>query len=382
MSIYGYNRHFVGQLGRLPMMWFALMQILSTGLACLWLGCQTERENDLEILLLRRQLEIVDSGRNKPSHVSRAEKLTVAVLAVQLKSVTGWPVKHFGNVLRIFQPETVFKWHRELVRRKWTRQAHDQRGRPRTNQEIERLIVRLARENRGWGNLRIAGELARVAIALSDETVADILRRQGIPRAPERGGSPSWRQLMTHYRDQILACDFFTVDTFFLQTLYVFFFVELGSRRVHFAGCTEHPNSAWGSQQARQVVWDLDGRSPRLHFLIHDNDSKFTQTFDTIFASQQFQVIHTPVRAPNANAFAERWVRTVRNECLDKLLILNEAHLRRVLREYIAYSNGARPHPALAQQSPIPRTSSTADGPVRCRPILDGIQNDYYRDAA
>ena len=159
-------------------------------------------------------------------------------------------------------------------------------------------------------------------------------------------------------------------------------FNELGSRRVHFAGGTEHPTSVWVSQQARQVVWNLQGRTPRLHFLIHDNDSKFTETVDTIFAAEQIHVIHTPRRAPNANAVAERWVRTVRNECLDKLLIFNEAHLRRVLREYIAYYNGARPHQALAQQTPVPRTVSTADGPLRCRPVLGGIQDDYYRDAA
>jgi len=183
---------------------------------------------------------------------------------------------------------------------------------------------------------------------------------------------------MTHYKDQILASDLFTVETFFLQTLYVFFFIELGSRRVHFAGCTEHPNSAWVNQQARQIVWGLQGRTPRIRFLIHDNDSKFTETFDTIFVSERSHVIHRPVPAPYSNAYAERWVRTVRNECLDKLLIFDEPHLRRVLREYLAYYNSARPHQALAQQTPIPRTISTADGSVRCRPVLGGIQNDYY----
>jgi putative transposase len=233
------------------MMWFAIMQILSTVLECLWLWRKTDREKDIEILLLRRQLEIVDRARDKPLRLSRAEKLTLAVLAAHLKSVTSWPMKQFSRVLRIFQPETVFKWHRELVRRKWTHKASDQRGRPRTHQEIERLIVRLARQNRDWGNLKIAGELAKLGIEISDETVALILRRHGIPRAPERGRSPSCHHLMTHYREQILACDFFTVETFFLQTLYVFFFIELGSRRVHFAGCTEHPNSAWVNQQAR-----------------------------------------------------------------------------------------------------------------------------------
>lgn len=363
------------------MLWFVMMQVISIVIECMGLVRKSEREKDLEILLLRRQLDILERTRDKPLRVSRAEKLTLAVLSARLKAVTGWSVKQFGAVLRIFQPETVFKWHRELVRRKWTFQSRRQRGRPRTDQEIEQLIVRLARENRGWGNARIAGELAKLGIELSDETVGAILRRHGIPRAPERGVSPSWRQLMSHYKDQILACDFFTVETFFLRTLYVFFFIELGSRRVHFAGCTENPNAAWVIQQARQVVWDLDGRTPPIHFLIHDNDSKFTPIFDSIFVAERVHVIHTPVRAPNANAVAERWIRTVRNECLDKLLIVDEAHLRRVLREYVAYYNSARPHQALAQQTPIPGAIPTAEGVVGCRPILGGIQNDYFRAA-
>jgi hypothetical protein len=156
----------------------------------------------------------------------------------------------------------------------------------------------------------------------------------------------------------------------------------LGSRQVHFAGCTAHPTSAWTTQQARQLLWELEGRTPPIHFLIHDNDSKFTEAFDMVFRAEQIHVIHTPVRAPNANAFAERWVRSVRNECLDKLLIVNASHLRRVLREYVTYFNGARPHQGLAQQSPIPRILSIADGPVRCRAVLGGILHDYYRDAA
>ncbi len=132
------------------MMWFVIRQILSTVLECLWLSRKSDREKDLEILLLRRQLDIVDRARDKALRVSRAEKLTLAVLAVHLKSVTGWPVEQVSKVLRIFQPATVFKWHHELVRRKWTYQSHRQRGRPRTKKEIERLIVRLARENRDW----------------------------------------------------------------------------------------------------------------------------------------------------------------------------------------------------------------------------------------
>lgn len=201
-----------------------------------------------------------------------------------------------------------------------------------------------------------------------------ILRRHGIPPAPQREPSPSWRHLMTHYKDQLLACDFFTVETLFLQTLYVFVFIEIGRRRVHFAGCTAHPNGAWVEQQARQLVWELTEHETHIRFLIRDNDKKFTSAFDTVFLAEGIDVIPTPIRAPNANAFMERWIRSVREECLDKLLIINDAHLRRVMREYVAHFNTARPHQGLDQRIPIPPpTGRTSSGPVRCRNVLGGI---------
>ena len=187
---------------------------------------------------------------------------------------------------------------------------------------------------------------------------------------------------MTHYKDQLLACDFFAVETLFLQTLYVLIFVEIGTRRVHFAGCTAHPNKAWVTQQAHQVMWALEDRDPAIRFLIRDNDKKFTESFDTVFRSESIDVIPTPYRAPNANAYAERWIRSVREECLDKLLIINQAHLRRVMIEYIEFFNTARPHQGLDQQIPVPTIARETTGPVRCRKVLGGIIHDYYRDAA
>jgi putative transposase len=149
---------------------------------------------------------------------------------------------------------------------------------------------------------------------------------------------------MTHYKDQLLACDFFTVETLFLQTIYVLVFIEIGRRRVHFAGCTAHPNGIWVEQQARQIMWELTDHERPIRFLIRDNDKKFTQSFDTVFRAEGIDVIPTPRHAPNANAFAERWIRSAREECLDKLLIINQAHLHRVMRGYIAFFNTARPH--------------------------------------
>jgi putative transposase len=336
----------------------------------------------LENALLRKQLAIVEQQLEKPVRLSRAERLSLAVISAKLKAVSGRSLKQLHEVIRLVQPETVFKWHRELVRRKWAHQRQQVGGQPRTNREIEQLVVQLARENGDWDYGKIKGELARLGHTMSRETIANILARHGIPPAPEWGGSPSWRHLMTHYKDQLLACDFFTVETLFLQTIYVFFFIEVGRRRVHFAGCTTNPNAIWVVQQARHMVWELEERDPPIRFLIHDNDTSFTQAFDTVFRSEGIKVIHTPYRAPNANAHAERWIRSVREECLDKLLIINQAHPRRVMREFVTYHNTARPHQSIEQQIPMPDPEPIGMGSVRCRNVLGGIIHDYYREAA
>ncbi len=362
------------------MLWFCVWQIISTLMEFIRLGRKSESDKDLEILLLRHQLAIYERKQGRAPHLSRGEKLILIVLATRLKARTGRTIKAMGEVIRIVKPATLFRWHSELVRRKWT-YRHRNAGRPRTDKEIERLVLRFAREN-GWGYERIEGELLKLGYTISHETVGNILNRHGIPPAPERAPSPSWRHLMTHYKDQLLACDFFTVETLFLQTLYVLMFIEIGTRRVHFAGCTAHPDNAWVTQQARQVMWGLESREPGIRFLIRDNDKKFTQAFDTVFRSEGIHVIPTPSHAPNANAYAERWIRSVREECLDKLLIINPAHLRRVMREYIEFFNTARPHQGLEQQIPVPKMAHETTGPVRCHTVLGGIIHDYYRDAA
>jgi len=363
------------------MIWFMVLQVVSTLIELVRLGSQSDSDKDLEILLLRRQLAIYTRKQKRSPRLSRSEKLTLVVLGSKLKAITGRTINAMGQVIRIVKPTTLFAWHQQLIRLKWTYQHRRRGGRPRTDPEIERLVVRLAREN-DWGIKRIEGELLKLDYTLSHQTVGAILKRHGIPPEPQRSASPSWRHLMTHYKDQLLACDFFTVETLFLQTLYVLVFIEIGSRRVHFANCTRHPNGAWVTQQARQMMWQWTAPEPNLRFLIRDNDSKFTIAFDGVFRSVGVDVIPTPVRAPNANAFMERWIRSAREECLDKLLIINETHLRLVMREYTEFFNTARPHQGLDQQIPIPNTPSEDRGMVRCRNILGGIIHDYHRDAA
>jgi putative transposase len=363
------------------MIWFMVLQVVATLVELVQLGHSSESEKDLEILLLRRQLAIYERKQSQPMRLSRGEKLTLVVLGTKLKARTGRTIQQMRDAIRIVKPATLFGWHKQLVRLKWTYRRHNQSGRPRTDRDLEQLVLRLAREN-DWGSERIEGELRKLGYEISDETVRNILRRHGIPPAPERDASPSWWHLMTHYKDQLLACDFFTVETLFLQTIYVLMFIEIGSRRVHFAGCTAHPDNAWITQQARQMVWELEDRAPAIRFLIRDNDKKFSQAFDTVFCAEGMDVIRTPYRAPNANAHMERWIRSVREECLDKLLIINQAHLRRVMREYAEFFNTARPHQGIAQQIPSAPSTLNASGPIRCRNVLGGIIHDYYRDAA
>jgi putative transposase len=211
-----------------------------------------------------------------------------------------------------------------------------------------------------------------------------VLLRHGIPPAPERSrqGS-SWRTFLNHYKEQFLACDFLTVETLTFQTLYVLFFVEHAARRVYLAGCTAHPDAAWVAQQARQMTWELHDRDVPMRYLIRDHDTKFTEMFDTVFESEGIEIVNIPFEAPNANAIAERWVRSVREECLDYMLILSERHLRRIVSEYVTYFNQARPHQGIDQRIPCdPQLPDHPEGEIVGMPVLGGLHHDYRRKAA
>lgn len=373
--------------------WFILAKVFSVLITILRLNRSSAPDKDLEIIVLRQQLAILQRKQAKPLKPNRTEKMILAVLTTQLKNVTQKSTRQLRTVIRIFQPETVLGWHRALVRLKWSYLRQNPGGRPSIDSELENLIVRLAEENPRWGYGKIEGELLKLDYRVSQSTIRNVLKRHNILPAPVRNGSLGWRRLMSHYQEQILACDFFTVETIRLQTLYVFFFIELGTRQVYLAGITPNPNELWVTQQARQIVWELEARENSFRFLIRDNDSKFGSSFDTVFETEDIYVIPTPYRAPNANACAERWVRTVREECLDHILILNEAHLKRVLQEFVTeYYNTSRPHQGLGQRipqqagdisplpdgNPNPQNTST----IQCRQVLGGIINDYYRHSA
>jgi putative transposase len=244
-------------------------------------------------------------------------------------------------------------------------------------------VLRLARENPSWGHRRIQGELRRLGYQIAASTVWKILHQARVDPAPRRS-EPTWQQFLTAQARSMIACDFFTVDTVFLKRIYVLFFVELATRRVHLAGLTGHPTEAWVVQQARNLFIDLNRRADALRFLLRDRDSKFTAAFDAVFTAVGIEVIRTPPQAPRANAIAERWVGTARRECTDRMLITGERHLRMVLDEYVRHYNDHRPHRTLGQQPPNPPRAHAGRvdaGRVERRPILGGPINEYAQAA-
>ncbi|MBA3947681.1 MAG: transposase [Herpetosiphonaceae bacterium] len=344
---------------------------------------RAERDKDIEILLLRYQLRILQRIQRRAPHISRWEKLTLLILAGKLTTMTNAGRMRLSELVFLFKPDTLLKWHRELVRRKWTFRKRLACGRPSISAELEALILRLARENPAWGYGKLQGELLKLGYTIGQSTIRDVLKRRRVPPAPLRSRrSSSWRTFLGHYHDQMLACDFFTVETAWLKTIYILFFIELGSRRIHVAGCTAKPTGAWVAQQARHMSWKIQDGTVPVRFLIHDRDTKFLGAFATLFTSEGMKIVRTPVRAPNANAYAERWIRSIREECLDKVVILNERHLHRVLTAYVDYYNTARPHQGIAQRCPVPLENVPRDGSIERRDILGGVIHDYQRRAA
>jgi len=326
---------------------------------------------DVELLVLRHELEILRRQIVRPE-LRMVDRALLAAAACHL------PRSSRGALL--VTPRTLLRWHRALVRRRW-RQAPGQRGRPSLPAEVRELVLRLTRENPRWGHRRICGELAKLGFRVSPTSIRRLLAEERLEPAPRRSG-PSWREFLQAQASSIVACDFFTVENIFLRRYYALFFIAHGSRRVWLAGCTANPTGAWITQQARNLGLDFSEQGAR--FLIRDRDSKYSGPFDEVFRSEGIRIVKTPVRAPKANAIAERFVRTVRAECLDWLLILNRRHLEGVLRVYVDHYNLERPHRALDLQPPEldVRRERSLDGEICRRDRLGGLIHEYYRAAA
>jgi transposase InsO family protein len=341
-----------------------------------WLGllARSAQSKNAEILVLRHEVAVLRRQVSRP-RLSGADRAVFAALTQLLSRVR--------RLHRIVTPATILRSHRDLVKRRWTQPRGHRSGGRRTAPELRRLVLRLAAENSSWGYRRIHGELAGLGYQIAASTVWSILKRAGIDPAPRRDG-PSWRQFLHGQARGILATDFFCVDTLLLQRLYVLFVVEHATRRVHLLGVTAHPSGAWVAQQARNLLMELGDRAAQFTLLIRDRDSKFTGMFDAVFASEGLRILRTPVRAPRANAIAERWVATVRRELLDRMLIINRRHLTAVLTEYVAHFNHHRPHRALNQAAPLrslPPPAAPSQLHLRRRDLLDGLIHEYTQVA-
>jgi putative transposase len=322
-----------------------------------------------ENAFLRQQLVVLRRQVKRPA-LTPADRRHLVLLA---RLACGWRA-----ALLIVQPETLLRWHRQGFRLAWRAKSRGASKRPQVPAETVAAIKWLAAENRLWGAERIRGELLKLGIRVGKRTVQ---RHMAAARSPRPHGSgQSWATFLRNHTHEIWACDFLQVVDLGFRSLFAFVIVELGSRRVVHVGVTRRPTDAWVAQQLREAT-PFDER-PR--FLIRDNDGKYGPAFARVAASSQIRVVRTPIRAPRANATCERFLGSVRRECLDYVLVLGEAHLRRVLREYVAYFNTARPHQGIGQA--IPNASglappSPAAAPLVSLPVLGGLHHTYRRVA-
>jgi putative transposase len=341
-----------------------------------WLALlsRSSAAKDAELLVLRHEVAVLRRQVTRP-RVDWADRGVPAGLARLLLRPTWRGL--------FVQPETLLRWHRDLVRRRWS--YPHQRGRPALAAELRGLVLRLAKENPTWGYRRIHGELCRLGYKdrVGASTVWAILHRAGVDPAPIRS-AVSWRQFLRAQATSVLAVDFFAVDTVLLRRLYVLFAVEVATRRVHVLGVTPHPVGEWVAQQARNLLMNLEDCIGQFRWLVRDRDTKFTAAFDAVFAAAGIEVLRIPVRASRANAYAERWVGTVRREVLDRMLIFGRRHLVDVMAEFADHYNLHRPHRALGQASPLgpgePVVLAPA-GRVLRRDRLGGLIHEYAQVA-
>ena len=282
-------------------------------------------------------------------------------------------------------PDTLLAWHRKLIAQKWT-YARKGPGRPRVAQEITDLVLRMARENVSWGYDRIQGALANLGHIVAPNTVKNILKRHGIEPAPEREKRTSWTTFLKSHWDVMAATDFFTVEVWTprgLVTYYVLFIIHLSTRSVHIAGVTTAPNGAYMKQMARNLTDVGDGFLLNSRYLIMDRDTKYTKEFRDYLDREGVKPVRCPARAPNCNAFAERFVRSIKEECLDRMILFGEASLRRVLRAYVIHYHSERNHQGVGNRLLEPlATVSLINEPIQCRERLGGMLNYYYCEAA
>ena len=346
------------------------------------LGCLTaadaarhEASKDAELLVLRHENAVLRRQVGRVRY-QRGDRLWLAALSRLV------PRRRWGEVFAV-TPATLLAWHRRLVARKWDYASRRRPGRPSTAAAIRKLVIRIATDNPAWGHRRVQGELVRLGHPIAASTVWQILHDAGIGPAPRRSG-PTWKQFLAAQARGIIAADFVHVDTVLLRRIYALIVIEHGTRRAHLAGITANPDGSWTTQAARNLLMDLGQRATSVKFLIRDRAGQFTSSFDAVFTAEGISILAGPPQAPRANAICERIIGTLRRELLDRLLIVNEHHLRQVLTEYLLHYNTARPHRSLGQLTPAqtdshpPDPVNLAEHRVRRKQVLGGLTCEYY----
>ncbi len=354
---------------------FSVVYLLARRLlGCLMVLARREVSKDAELLVLRHENAVLrrEVGRIR---YQPADRLWLTALSRLI------PRRRWGEVFAV-TPATLLAWHRRLVARKWDYTNRRRSGRPSTAAAIRNLVIRIATENPTWGHRRVQGELVKLGHPIAASTVWRILRDAGIGPAPRRTG-PTWKQFPTVQARSILAVDFVHVDTVFLRRMYALIVIEHGTRRVHLAGITANPDAAWTTQAAHNFLMDLGQRAAPVKFLIRDRAGQFTGCFDAVFQADGIRILASPPQAPRANATCERVIGTLRRELLDRLLIVEEHHLRQVLTEYLLHYNTARPHRALGQLAPAqagtrPPQINLAEHRIRRKQVLGGSTHEYH----
>lgn len=332
-----------------------------------------EEELRLRIEYLVAENRILRDQIKERVQLSDTERRTLANIGKKLSK------QALEEVASIVKPDTILAWHRKLVAQKFDGSKQRQSpGRPRIDPEIEELVLRMARENRSWGYDRIQGAVMHLGYAISDQTVGNILKRHGLQPAPERKKTTTWKEFIQSHLDVLVATDFFTTEVWTwcgLVTYYVLFFIHIGSRRVHIAGVTPHPDEAWMTQIARNETMEIWGFLKPGQYLIHDRDGKYCPAFQKLIDAAGVNRVPLPPRSPNLNAYAERWVRSVKEEVLSKLILFGECALRHALNHYMSHFHEERPHQGIGNVIPFPtnQPANEREGIIQCHERLGGL---------
>ncbi len=355
------------------MFWHVTLMLLSA--LCLLFGLVFRGEQARLVLALHQQMLVLQRQLGKRPSLVPSERLALVLSSLLLGK------EKLREALLIVTPKTLVGWHRAIVRRHWRFLSRRKPGRPpEITPEMEQWVLRIARENPSMGYGKIAGEMRKLRfVRFGRSSVARILKQHGLTPERRRSFGLGWLQFLAHYGRFIWASDFCAVTTATLWTSYIVFFLEIATRRIVFWNVSTSPDEAWVAQQFRNLSV-VNEELPR--YLIHDRDSKYTLHADSLLEEAGTKVIRLPVRSPDLNGYAERWIRSLRQECLDRIIILNEAHLCWVLRQYICYYNQRRPHQSLRHLPPEAPDTYPREGRIIARPVLGGLINDYCRLAA